>query len=319
MDHYLVIGIAAAFFIIFFAWGIIFIVRGYRASAEEKSAVPISDLKEITEFKNAYMSKQEMASSSVEEDESLKKEDLAIRSLEQQKEPEEVLEDKEAQLVEAQQTIERLKGENQLLNIQIEEQELKVSHIERDVDNIRHKFEESQRKEHMAIQEWEGEITRIRCEKENVLQDRERLVKLETENQTLIAQLRKGEQNIAALQENLRLVEKENEQKLNEANAIINSLNTKEAQRVQSQGTLNEQLSESKETIETLQQEREQMVHAKADLETELKKIKDFNARLLEKEKMLQYELTKNRAQALGLERICEDFKIQIDVMSKPR
>ena len=34
---------------------------------------------------------------------------------------------------------------------------------------------------------------------------------------------------------------------------------------------------------------------------------------LLEKEQILQYELTKSRAQALGLERISEDFKSEMD------
>ena len=43
---------------------------------------------------------------------------------------------------------------------------------------------------------------------------------------------------------------------------------------------------------------------------------KDFNRNLIDKDKMLQYELTKSRAQTVGLEKVCEDFKIRLDRMS---
>ena len=46
------------------------------------------------------------------------------------------------------------------------------------------------------------------------------------------------------------------------------------------------------------------------------KKAEELNAHLLQKDQMIQYELTKNRAQALGLEKICEDFKTQIESMT---
>lgn len=46
--------------------------------------------------------------------------------------------------------------------------------------------------------------------------------------------------------------------------------------------------------------------------EDELEKLREMNKHLIEKEKILQYELTKSRAQTLGLERICEDFKLML-------
>ncbi|MDP2654769.1 MAG: hypothetical protein Q8Q08_12185 [Candidatus Omnitrophota bacterium] len=48
-------------------------------------------------------------------------------------------------------------------------------------------------------------------------------------------------------------------------------------------------------------------------LEEEVRKLKEFNARLLEKEKMIQSELTKSRAQAMGLQKMCEQFKVQLE------
>jgi hypothetical protein len=63
--------------------------------------------------------------------------------------------------------------------------------------------------------------------------------------------------------------------------------------------------------------EREQLLQAHNGLEQDFTKIKDMNTYLLEKEKLLQYELIKERAQSLGLERICEDFKVQIDETAK--
>ena len=66
-----------------------------------------------------------------------------------------------------------------------------------------------------------------------------------------------------------------------------------------------------------VQKEREQLLQAHDGLERDFTKIKDMNTYLLEKEKLLQYALTKERAQSLGLERICQDFKVQIDEMAK--
>ena len=50
----------------------------------------------------------------------------------------------------------------------------------------------------------------------------------------------------------------------------------------------------------------------------EMEKLKSFNHQLLEKEKMMQYDLIRNRAQAVGLEKICEDLKTKIEQMDKP-
>lgn len=48
-------------------------------------------------------------------------------------------------------------------------------------------------------------------------------------------------------------------------------------------------------------------------LKERIRQLEEFNEFLLAKDRKLQYELTKNRAQTLGLERICEDLKRQME------
>ncbi|MDP8213272.1 MAG: hypothetical protein P9X22_08315, partial [Candidatus Zapsychrus exili] len=64
-------------------------------------------------------------------------------------------------------------------------------------------------------------------------------------------------------------------------------------------------------------EEYDRIVQEKEMLASELGQVKELNDHLLEKERSLNQELAKHRAQSLGLERMCEDFKIQIEELSK--
>ena len=79
---------------------------------------------------------------------------------------------------------------------------------------------------------------------------------------------------------------------------------------------LSSKLVESISTIEDLKRENKALQQSNSDLRDEFKRTEELNEHLLKKEKMIQYELTKNRAQALGLEKICEDFRTQIETMA---
>jgi len=59
------------------------------------------------------------------------------------------------------------------------------------------------------------------------------------------------------------------------------------------------------------------LLKTNAELEQNSQELNEFNQRLIEKERILLYELTKSKAQSMGLEKICADFKIQIDELSK--
>ena len=79
---------------------------------------------------------------------------------------------------------------------------------------------------------------------------------------------------------------------------------------------LSGKLIESINIIGDLKRENKDYQKANLDLKDAFKKMEEMNDHLVKKEKMMQYELTKNRAQALGLEKICEDFRTQIETMS---
>lgn len=70
--------------------------------------------------------------------------------------------------------------------------------------------------------------------------------------------------------------------------------------------------------IEHMDKGKEELFRNILELELRFNKLKEYNSYLLTKEKVLQYELTKNRAKALGFEKICEDFKSRIDESEKP-
>ncbi len=66
-----------------------------------------------------------------------------------------------------------------------------------------------------------------------------------------------------------------------------------------------------------LENEKIALLAVQTDLRRDLEKIKEINVVLLKKEEMIQYELTKARAQAMGLEKISEDFKTEIEKQLK--
>ena len=48
-----------------------------------------------------------------------------------------------------------------------------------------------------------------------------------------------------------------------------------------------------------------------------IKKLKELNSFLVDKEKAMQKALTKSRIETVGLKKICEDFKAQLNRQSK--
>lgn len=65
--------------------------------------------------------------------------------------------------------------------------------------------------------------------------------------------------------------------------------------------------------LEALENEKLEILKFQKKLQGDYDQIQALNAQLVEKGKLLQYELTKHRAQALGLEKICEDFRFQME------
>lgn len=70
------------------------------------------------------------------------------------------------------------------------------------------------------------------------------------------------------------------------------------------------------DSLESLKKANEEKIKAG---EVNFKKITEINKVLAEQEKILREELIKSRAQVLGLEKICAEFKIQIDTAGQTR
>lgn len=75
------------------------------------------------------------------------------------------------------------------------------------------------------------------------------------------------------------------------------------------------ELLQAKEMVSGLANERNELGQQVSLLEQDVKKLKDLNNTLIDKAKILQYELNRHRAQASGLERVCENFKVQMEEM----
>ncbi len=107
----------------------------------------------------------------------------------------------------------------------------------------------------------------------------------------------------------IRQVCEDFKRQMDEAMQVITELKAGN-QAMQSQNfTLNE-------TVKSLQADNDNLLQTRAGLDVDLRKVKELNETLIQKEDMIQYELTKNRAQATGLEKVCENFKQQLNELS---
>ena len=282
------IGFAAVVFVI----GVLFVVRGI--SSEEQEAVPISNPQEIQALKNVYVPPKEPAS--------------AIRP-------------QSARLVQDQDQSNRMREENQQLRKQIDEQRVRFEQLEKDLDALKKEYTERHDQRVEKLKNLEEEKARFDREKEQLLSKGELLselkVKIEVlEKQYDEVQKQRSEMNTVIVQ---LKAEKDNllmQTKLKEEQVAIQLREQKaEAGRIEFEA-LSSKLVESINIIENLKRENKDLQQTNQDLRDEFKEVKEMNGHLVKKEKMIQYELTKNRAQALGLEKICEDFRTQIETMA---
>lgn len=75
------------------------------------------------------------------------------------------------------------------------------------------------------------------------------------------------------------------------------------------------ELAQAKEMVSGLVVQKEGQSEQIKHLERDISKLKELNTTLIDRAKILQYELNRHRAQASGLERVCENFKVQMEDM----
>ena len=278
----------------------------------------------------------------------VKSENIALRS--QIKEQLERLQPVEAQLFRLQkekeertagydQTIADLKVKNQLLQSWLEENLTRVKQLENELSlTNRHEQEfgrESQdtidhltQERNMLLKtkaDLESNLTKLKdlntalSQKEEMMQYeltkiRAQAISFETEGKSLRLDLEARLKEINNIRTDHKTIRAERQL---EQEAGLLKVRQLEGELLSVRKKSELEISEAHAAIENLQAQKDSLLAAKADLEKDSKKIKEFSANLLQKEDMLQYELTKARAQAMGLEKISEDFKVEIETSLK--
>ena len=269
------IGIAAVFFII----GIICIIKG--ASSEEDDAVPISSPKEIEELKNSFAPPEEMetpdsrmkASPKSGLSNLLTKTGVTMPGGSNQ----------QSEITELIRKNEQLERNLQVLNE--ENRNIKDSQIEK-------------------VKALEEKLTNTLREKEQLLPNRQLIDDLKAKGDLFEKQHAENKIQQEELREFIRTLESEKTELLKSQKSGVDQSEFE---------AIGNRLEGSITAIETLKGENQDLQQSNQNLIDDFKKTRENNAHLVEREKVMEYELTKNRAQTVGLEKICEGFKIQIE------
>lgn len=312
MTTYLLIGLATVLFIA----GVALLLKG--ASVEELKVEPISNPKEIMELKNVFGSPRETASLSGE----LKlKQELESRAESQLK--------KMADQDNAQrQKMNELQRENTHLKEQLEERKIKFLQSEENMAVLKKEYAQLKTSEKEAVSEdlklpdelkqkseqWEKQHAELqgRLSEVNLAAAKSRF-----EQDELLAQIKKSEEHVAALNQQMQAAQKTHDDKIKEADQALEELRSRKSDASRMElVSLSDKLTTAIAALETLKRENQELAQRNANLERNFKQVEEFNVHLREKERTLQYELMKNRAQSLGLEKICEGFKVQIETMA---
>ena len=231
--------------------------------------------------------------------------------------------------------IDALKDEKASLERQLNENITRIAGLEDELKNTREKSELELRQAQAAIEDMERhnrafqsgmteitdkissveyEFERARREKEIQLQHARNLVdSLRREKESLIQQGGNADE-ISDLESEIDRIKAESEGRLSEAHQNAGRLE-KEVKRLQMQIQENQgQVRELQGQIET---DRRVISGAagedKEELERELTELRETNQFLRQKERLLSQELLRSQTQALGLEKICKEFKKQIE------
>jgi len=207
------------------------------------------------------------------------------------------------------QDVAQLNTENQQLKDRVDESLAKIRDLESALTKTQEQAEKAKTQEGQTVQELAGENKALK----------EGLVNISTRIGEVEAEFQKGqagqEKTVAAATgyiEDLAATKQEIDKLHNEI-AALQSEKTGYEQKISEleSSSLGSSSSGSAaapaaDTIEVLRE--------KEDLENGMRQLKDVNRHLMEKEKKLSFELGRSRAQALGLEKICQGLKNDLDL-----
>ncbi|MBF0122296.1 MAG: hypothetical protein HQL21_02665 [Candidatus Omnitrophica bacterium] len=221
-----------------------------------------------------------------------------------------------------------------------------IQQLQEELKNVREKGEDRVRqaletlnKLHEENDRLLGDMERFRSEWAKASGDTEALNQLRQENVEFKAQLEVASQSQKEVQEQIESLRQVSSSQLAKANEMIARLE-KETQGLRSSsddfsareaavGGIREeyqkQISDLRGEIDLLQRDNEALKKAQAGVHLQNENVsgkedvhglEQVNGALEEKNKFLQYELTKSRAQASGFERICEGSKKRLEDMA---
>jgi hypothetical protein len=290
MEITLLIGIAAVIFVA----GVIFIAKGM--TSEERNAVPISSPEEIAALKSTFSPAAAQQIQTKPQTSDRGNERHGGSEMESARHANESLE-----------KVEKMQMENIELRKQLAEQQARFVQLEQTMIVMKTDHDKTKDSGSQKIKELEKQIVDLQREKERLLTARELLDELKSKNEVLKKQYDEHKIQQAQMQAIIHRLEEEKNDLLKMQRTGIDRSELE---------AMSNRLAGSISAIEMLKSENKELKLAYQNLEETFNTIERFNTHLLEKEKIMQYELIKNRAQALGLEKICENFKIQIESMA---
>ena len=241
------------------------------------------------------------------------------------------------------QSLEQLKTENETLKKTIEESLAKIKQLEEAVAGAKTQAQgETIDPESLAkFKQTEEEFLNFKKKAEtqaeeaaqaikNLLEENEKLKAAAQQNATqltkTVAEVEQFTKEKQSLQTQLSVALEKPPPQKEVAREPQSNENQKQAQELRLLSEeLRTQLETMRRTVEDLRSENRTLLESakagmgaasptwleeKLRLEEEFEKLKEYNSFLIEKDKLMQKELTKTRAQAMGLEKILEDMKI---------
>lgn len=239
-------------------------------------------------------------------------------------------------LKESQSLTESLKKENEALNKKLTDQEEKFKELNENIEKISSELESAKSQESLGQEIWEKEIAELKAEKEQLLVARYELDELKKQNffyedqeSKVKNKYKRLAERFVALRRRVKAEEKAGLDKIDQLENTNRILESKIVLMEQEKANLVDEMERLKERSESPARldnlgdvfgSREDAGGSQGGpsiqndlMQKDYEKIKELNEHLLEKERILQYELTKSRAHSLGLEKVCEGLAEKIE------
>jgi len=198
----------------------------------------------------------------------------------------------------------------------------RIKELEDQLNGISQKAEGQSVDAKRMIEDLKKENDTLKIQQTNLMQAKEKLDLLTQEasdlknvNSTLQTQLETASGQVRLLEEQMTAVKLQMGEEISRANATVNELKIeRDAALAAPKPEPDEGL---KQELETVKIEGAQLRQKYDDLDHTYQKLKELNAHLIEKNGLLQFELTQVRAQTSGLERLSFNYKNQLEEFLK--